>query len=377
MRGNGKKLFPGKNTSNIFFVEDKAKKNLNLNKYLNKTNDPNKTSKKETKKPEEKKTYIRLSIKRNLKIEQSGQKQTNIPKMRHKSVEKFNSSAINRYQNSTLKREKVKPFRSQNSVDSLKIKRVLGNFSSREYFLNKSKIYRNNKSIDNKLNKSMDDIDNKKLNTNKLTKKKKVEIPHIKNDAQTKKLKKFVNKNDEGEKNRKKFDKKAPIIPPKEQSFIIQKINQDGNIIDINDIKKKFSENGINIISIKDISNSLISTNKDQVQISINSKDINSYKFKNVEKIIKNKGLKLDEVKNNYNKKYTKGIFPAKSKWNDKKYGGREVFEKTEMSEKFKKDEQANKFKKKTILTKNNFYKDVKYKNIIESKPKRYNSTEK
>jgi hypothetical protein len=45
--------------------------------------------------------------------------------------------------------------------------------------------------------------------------------------------------------------------------------------------------------------------------------------------------LKFNELKNNYNKKFGKGIFPAKSKWDDGKFGGRENNEKLKLSTKF------------------------------------------
>ena len=56
--------------------------------------------------------------------------------------------------------------------------------------------------------------------------------------------------------------------------------------------------------------------------------------------------VKLNEIKNNYNKKYSRGIFPAKSKWNDGKYGGREAKEKLQLSMEFQKKEKQNKFHK-------------------------------
>ena len=91
---------------------------------------------------------------------------------------------------------------------------------------------------------------------------------------------------------------------------------------------------------------------------------------------MKNKGKKKKKKKKNYHIKFTRGIYPNKSNWKDITYGGREKFEKTEMSSKFQKDQKENKFHKKNLLSKTNFY-NVKYKNNFEIKPKRYNSVEK
>ena len=78
-------------------------------------------------------------------------------------------------------------------------------------------------------------------------------------------------------------------------------------------------------------------------------------------RILKSKGLKFNELKNNYNKKFGKGIFPAKSKW-DGKFGGRESNEKLKLSLEFQKNKKENKFMKKSVISKQHFY-DITYKN--------------
>ena len=87
--------------------------------------------------------------------------------------------------------------------------------------------------------------------------------------------------------------------------------------------------------------------------------------------------LEFNEVKNNYNIKFTRGIYPNKSNWKDITYGGREKFEKAEISSKFQNDKNKGKFHKKHILSKTNFYEDVKYKNNSEIRKKRNKSVEK
>ena len=136
----------------------------------------------------------------------------------------------------------------------------------------------------------------------------------------------------------------------------------DNKIIDINSLKRKFIQNKINFISITGVSSSLIPVNKDSVKLILNSNDIDNNKFNKIEKILKSKGLKLNEVKRNYSKKCSSEIFPAKSKWNDGKYGGRESKEKLELSMEFQKKNRENKFHKKNLISKNNYF-DVKYKN--------------
>ena len=79
----------------------------------------------------------------------------------------------------------------------------------------------------------------------------------------------------------------------------------DNEIIDINSLKKSILGNGINIVSLTGISSSLVPINKDSVKLIINSKDIDKNKLHKIERILKNKGLKLNEQKNNFNKKYS------------------------------------------------------------------------
>ena len=136
----------------------------------------------------------------------------------------------------------------------------------------------------------------------------------------------------------------------------------DDNVIDINSLKKNLIGSGINFVSLTGVSSSLDPINRDSVRLIINSNDFDKSKLNRIEKVLKNKGLKLNEIKNNYNKKYSRGIFPAKSKWNDGKYGGREAKEKLQLSMEFQKKEKQNKFHKKNLISKNNFY-DITYKN--------------
>ena len=379
MRTNGKKMFPDKNTSNIFFLDNKNKVNINPNKYVNKNNN-NKIN-----------PYLNNNN-NNLKINIKSNNSINENRKKHKSLEYFNTNILdknknfifNKENNNTVNRRKV--LYTQRSVDILRTKRVLGNFSTRNYILNKSNIWERHKSFDNTnmseeyqpLN-TISAFSHDKNKYNDLSKKnQKIPSNNYYNKFINKSLLNEQNQNIKmRQHNKGKKIKKDKTIPPKEQTFIIKKINPDNNLIDTSELKKKFSENGVNVISLAGISNSLVPINNDSVKIVLNSNDINSKKFNKIEKYIKNKGLKLDEVKKNFNIKFTRGIYPDKSKWCDTTYGGRENFEKAELSNKFKKAQKEKKFHKKNFISKNNFYQDVKYKNNFEIKPKKYKSVEK
>ena len=393
MRDNGKKMFPGKTNSNIFFLDNNNNININPNKYVNKSNKSNDNNSNNNR---------LYNNKKNLNINK-----INIPKnndnlryniitnepitddrriSKHRSLGAFNSNEIKKSNNIIFRPEnqfnKRKVLYTERSVDNIRKRRELGNFSVRDYFKNKKNIWSKRKSND-KLSYS---VEYKPLNTisnfnqnNKIT--------DIKNPKRNQKLSsnnyynKFVNKpplthNNSKIKLNKNNKKKEKPSPPKEQTFIIKKIKNDDKLIDIFDLKKSFSKSGINLISISGISNSLVPTKEDKVKIILNPNDINSQDYKNIQRIIRNRGLKLDEEKKNFHIKFTEGIFPEKTKWNDITYGGREKFEKLKINEKFDKERKEKKFYKKQLISKNNYY-NYKYKNNLEIKPKRYKSVEK
>lgn len=376
MKGNGKKMFPGKNNSNIFFVENKNNSKINPNKFINKNHKPIKDINNNI-----------ISNKNNIIINSNDLIKNN--RNRNKSSEVYNSNKLKKMNNTIsannnyINRRKV--LYTERSVDCLKKKRVLGNFSATTYLLNKNDIWKthNRNSIDNIHNSTR----YKPLKTFSSFSQKEIEDDFSPKTNRKKSSKiyynKFINKqslidnkklsNRQIIKNRKNNN----IPPPKEQTFIIKKTKLDNNLIDIKDLKKKCLENGINVISLTGLSTSLEPIDNDSVKLILNSKDINSNKFNEIEKYIQKKGLKLNEVKNNYHIKYTRGIYPNKAHWDDLTYGGREKFEKSEISSKFQKAQSKGKFHKKNILSKTNFYKDVKYKNNSEIKPIKNKSVEK
>ena len=238
--------------------------------------------------------------------------------------------------------------------------------------LNKIKTIKPRKLGANKLNTSFNSVSNtskeKRYSTSTFSsyiqRKSKpiIDKNNISTKIQPKKFyKKFVNKNNALNKGKEKENKKR-FLMPKEETFIIRKEKLDNNIIDINLLKKNLISSGINIISLTGMSSSLVPINNDSAKLILNSNEVNGHKLHKIERILKSKGLKLNELKNNFNKKYSKGIFPAKSKWNDGRYGGRENSEKLELSMEYKKKRDENKFHKKNILSKNNFV-DITYKN--------------
>ena len=399
MRNNGKKMFPGKTKSNIFFIENKNKTNINPNKYVNVNNKNNNKKTNDIYQKENNPNLNSRNINNNTNKQLKSNTSINDNRKRKMSLEIFNFNRLKYNNNLNLsqddKNNRRKVLYTERSVDSLRPRRILGNFSTREYILNRNNIWNRSQTIDNQ-NNSITTKEETPLRRYSSFSKNEVQNynknhghhhnhNNLKKENQKKLSKnyynKFINKeiligqNNKRPKNKNRKNNNIP--PPKELTYIIKKINQDDRLIDINEIKKNFSVNGINIISISGLSNSLVPINDDKVKIILNSNDINSKKFKNIEKYIKDKGLKFDEVNNNFHIKFTRGIYPNNSNWKDITYGGREKFEKSEISSRFEKEQKENRFHKQNILSKTNFYKDVKYKNNFEMKPRRYNSVEK
>lgn len=376
MKGSGKKKFPEKYISNIFFFDNRNKTNINPNIYVNKNVIKN----------ERNNRYI--------SNENTKHKNTILEsRRRNKSLEIFNTISLDDDNNSTflndnqINRRKV--LYSQKSVDFLRPKRILGDFSTRNYILNKNNIWEKNHTKENENdNLFISSREYRPLNTissfsNGITKNMILKNNKKRASNNINFYNKFVNKakpNQDNQKATKIHFKKTRnrniFVPPREQVFIIKKENPDNKLIDINEIKKKFSENGVNLISISGASNSLIPVNNDAVKIKINLNDVNSNKLNKIEKLMKKKGLKINGVKKDYHIKYTRGIYPNKSDWKDVTYGGREKFEKFEISSKFQKDHKENKFRKKDIMSKLNFYHNYRYKNNFHISPKRYKSVE-
>ena len=377
MQRKGKKIFPGTNASNIFFLDNKKNNNIDLNKYINKTN-TNKEKK--------------ISNNKTIKEIKSNKEIKGINKPAKKRV-------LKKYNSTTLKRGEINPFLHQNddiknrqlkthrSVDNFKIKKNIKNISLTEPDLSIINMNSNLKSFNlnkvkvkhrilgsNRVNMSFNANESYRNPINKFvsyTARKPKESENSKINPSKEFYNKFINKKISNTKSinnknnskislKKNENKKYKV--PKEEVFLIKKEKMDNKIIDINSLKRNFIQNKINFISITGVSSSLIPVNKDSVKLILNSNDIDNNKFNKIEKILKSKGLKLNEVKRNYSKKCSSEIFPAKSNWNDGKYGGRESKEKLELSMEFQKKNRENKFHKKNLISKNNYF-DVKYKN--------------
>ena len=390
MQRKGKKIFPGTNASNIFFLDNKKNNNIDLNKYINKTN-TNKEKK--------------ISNNKTIKEIKSNKEIKGINKPAKKRV-------LKKYNSTTLKRGEINPFLHQNddiknrqlkthrSVDNFKIKKNIKNISLTEPDLSIINMNSNLKSFNlnkvkvkhrilgsNRVNMSFNANESYRNPKNKFasyTARKPKESENSKINQSKEFYNKFINKKISNTKSinnknnskitmKKNENKKYKV--PKEEIFLIKKEKMDNKIIDINSLKKNFIQNKINFISITGVSSSLIPVNKDSVKLILNSNDIDNNKFNKIEKILKSKGLKLNEVKRNYSKKCSSEIFPAKSKWNDGKYGGRESKEKLELSMEFQKKNRENKFHKKNLISKNNYF-DVKYKNNNNNNLKRNKSVE-
>lgn len=378
MKKHGKKMFPGVNKSNIFFLDNQKSNKKNLDKFINKnitnnsniekknltykkniTNNNNAINSNTAKLPMKKrvlKKFNSTTLKKSDLIPFSNK--TNTIKKRqlttHKSMDYINHLNIKKDSISLTKSNLNTPFTNQklssnlkncnlNKIKSIKPRR-LGSTNKLNISINSN--YSNNTSTIKESNNN-----NKHYSSSTLTS---FTRRKINENNKNNYYNKFINKNNNNAKNKLKM--------PKEETYIIKKEKLDNKIIDIKSLKKNLIGNGINVISLTGLGSSLIPINNDSVKLIVNSNEIDSNKLNKMQKILKNKGLKLNEITNNYNKRFSKGIFPAKSKWNDGKYGGRENLEKLELSMEYKRKKDENKFHKKNILSKNNFI-DLKYKN--------------
>ena len=377
MKSNGKKIFPGSNSSNIFFIDNPKNNKLDLNKYINKPhnninskqNINNKTIKDNSFNNQNSKMPIKKRVlkKYNSTTLKKGDinpfsKQNEIIKKRqlvsHRSVDYFNTKKTSAKRISltepNLNDVSISKELKQNDQNKIKVKhRILGSNKSNSSFnckTSRESSQRTFTTLTQRAKKEpmtsrkigMDNYYNKFINKNKALNEKKENIN------------KNLNLN-------LKSARTHRYQEPKEEIFIIEKEKLDNNVIDINSLKKNILGKGISIVSLTGISSSLDPINKDSVKLILNSNDVDKTKLDKIGRILKSKGLKFNELKNNYNKKFGKGIFPAKSKW-DGKFGGRENNEKLKLSLEFQKNKKENKFMKKSVISKQQFY-DITYKN--------------
>ena len=377
MKSHGKKIFPGSNSSNIFFIDNPKNNKLDLNKYINKPhnninskqNINNKTIKDNSFNNQNSKMPIKKRVlkKYNSTTLKKGDinpfsKQNEIIKKRqlvsHRSVDYFNTKKTSAKRISltepNLNDVSISKELKQNDQNKIKVKhRILGSNKSNSSFnckTSRESSQRTFTTLTQRAKKEpmtsrkigMDNYYNKFINKNKALNDKKENIN------------KNLNLN-------LKSARTHRYQEPKEEIFIIEKEKLDNNVIDINSLKKNILGKGISIVSLTGISSSLDPINKDSVKLILNSNDVDKTKLDKIGRILKSKGLKFNELKNNYNKKFGKGIFPAKSKW-DGKFGGRESNEKLKLSLEFQKNKKENKFMKKSVISKQHFY-DITYKN--------------
>ena len=377
MKSHGKKIFPGSNSSNIFFIDNPKNNKLDLNKYINKPhnninskqNINNKTIKNNSFNNQNSKMPIKKRVlkKYNSTTLKKGDinpfsKQNEIIKKRqlvsHRSVDYFNTKKTSAKRISltepNLNDVSISKELKQNDQNKIKVKhRILGSNKSNSSFnckTSRESSQRTFTTLTQRAKKEpmtsrkigMDNYYNKFINKNKALNDKKENIN------------KNLNLN-------LKSARTHRYQEPKEEIFIIEKEKLDNNVIDINSLKKNILGKGISIVSLTGISSSLDPINKDSVKLILNSNDVDKTKLDKIGRILKSKGLKFNELKNNYNKKFGKGIFPAKSKW-DGKFGGRESNEKLKLSLEFQKNKKENKFMKKSVISKQHFY-DITYKN--------------
>ena len=369
IKSHGKKVFPGSNSSNIFFIDNQKNSKIDLNKYINKPNKKNITNK-TIKDDSNNNQNLKMPIKKRV-----------LKKCNSITLKKGNLNLFSK-QNEVIKKRQLVSHRSADYLNTKKNNKmpltepniVEMNISKglKQSDLNKVKVKHRilgTNNINNSFNcKTSRESSRKTFST--LTQRIKKEPKTTRRIETGNYYNKFINKNKTlNEKNNKtnknlslKSARNNKLQEPKEEIFIIKKEKLDNNVIDINSLKKNILGKGINIVSLTGISSSLDPINKDSVKLILNSNDVDKTKLDKIGRILKSKGLKFNELKNDYKKKLGKGIFPAKSKWNDDKFGGRESREKLQLSMEHQKNKKENKFLKKSIITKQNFY-DVTYKN--------------
>ena len=369
IKSHGKKVFPGSNSSNIFFIDNQKNSKIDLNKYINKPNKKNITNK-TIKDDSNKNQNLKMPIKKRV-----------LKKCNSITLKKGNLNLFSK-QNEVIKKRQLVSHRSADYLNTKKNNKmpltepniVEMNISKglKQSDLNKVKVKHRilgTNNINNSFNcKTSRESSRKTFST--LTQRIKKEPKTTRRIETGNYYNKFINKNktlnEKSNKTNKNLSLKSArnnkLQEPKEEIFIIKKEKLDNNVIDINSLKKNILGKGINIVSLTGISSSLDPINKDSVKLILNSNDVDKTKLDKIGRILKSKGLKFNELKNDYKKKLGKGIFPAKSKWNDDKFGGRESREKLQLSMEHQKNKKENKFLKKSIITKQNFY-DVTYKN--------------
>ena len=95
-------------------------------------------------------------------------------------------------------------------------------------------------------------------------------------------------------------------------TYEIVKTKKDNKIIDTQDIKNKFSRNGINIFKIYNCTSGLTSIDNDKISFNINENDIKNGKFIQLKNNLKRNGLEMKKKKLNMIKVIVKIFFVQK-----------------------------------------------------------------
>ena len=152
-------------------------------------------------------------------------------------------------------------------------------------------------------------------------------------------------------------------------TYEIVKTKKDNKIIDTQDIKNKFSRNGINIFKIYNCTSGLTSIDNDKISFNINESDIKNGKFIQLKNNLKRNGLEMKKKKTKYDKSNSQDIFCAKDKWDNKNFGGRDKRLSAEHAKQY--IEKISKGVNKINSFTKNINLDLKYKNNIEKKVKK------
>ena len=246
MKSHGKKIFPGSNSSNIFFIDNPKNNKLDLNKYINKP-------------------HNNINSKQNINNKTIKDNSFN----NQNSKMPIKKRVLKKYNSTTLKKGDINPFSKQNEIIK---KRQLVSHRSVDYFNTKKTSAKRISLTEPNLN---DVSISKELKQNSsqrtfttLTQRAKKEPMTSRKIGMDNYYNKFINKNKALNEKKENINKNLNLNlksarthryqEPKEEIFIIEKEKLDNNVIDINSLKKNILGKGISIVSLTGISSSLL-----------------------------------------------------------------------------------------------------------------------
>ena len=91
-------------------------------------------------------------------------------------------------------------------------------------------------------------------------------------------------------------------------------VNNKQNLIDTKDVKKSFSNNGINVYNVENMVSGMDCGSKDKVKFCVREQDMNSAQFQRVKRNLERQGFQMSkQTKDPYNKQETKDIIKVQT----------------------------------------------------------------